>query len=171
MCDLCDDPEMTMDGYLDHLCERLTRERFVVQGVLGSRTSAEYSYTIGLTAQGLPELIVVGVRPPEAHRLLVSCGEYVLDESIVLPGEGLCSGRFTLEAVEVTRPTDHLVLAGVLYGEAVRALQLAWADERGRWPWDPRHRARQSGQPLLGERAPVFCDEHRPDRLDVPSHL
>lgn len=149
----------------------LTRERFVVRSVMGSRAVAESSYTVGLTAQGLPELIVVGVRPPEAHGLLVSWGEYVLDDSIVLPGERLCSGRFTLEAVEVTRPDGDLVLAGVLYGEAVRALQLAWADERRRWPWDPRHRARRAGQPLLGERAPFFCDEHRPDRLDVPPHL
>lgn len=171
MCDLCDDPDLTMEDDLDHVRERLTRERFLVQAVEGSRTEAEIAYTVGLTAHGLPELVVVGVRAEQAGRLLARWGDYLLDESLVLPGEALTSGPFTMEAVEVARPGDHLLLATVLYGDAVRALQLAWCDSAGRWPWQPGHRARRAGQPLLGERAPAYCEEHRPDRLDVPPHL
>lgn len=74
MCDLCDQPDLTMESYVDHLRDRLTRERFVVQSVLGSVTSAEFSYSVGLTAQGLPELVVVGVRPEEARQLLEEWG-------------------------------------------------------------------------------------------------
>lgn len=77
----------------------------------------------------------------------------------------------TKRAVEVVRPQDHLFMATRLYGEGVRGLQLAWADERGFWPWEPEHRGRKAGQPVLGEPAPFYCCEHRPDRLDVPAHL
>jgi len=171
MCDLCEHPEMTMDDTLDHVRERLTRERFVVQSVLGSATEAEFTYSIGLTGSGLPELIVMGVRPVQAGRLVRMWGDYLLDESLVLPGEALTCGPYVMEAVEVARPEDHLRLAVAVYGEQVRALQLAWCDSAGRWPWQSGHRARRAGQPLLGERAPAFCDEHRPDRLDVPPHL
>jgi len=170
MCDLCDDPSLTFDTYLDRVRARLARERFVVQSVTGSRTSAEFSYTVGLTAHGLPELIVVGLRHTQAAPLLQQWSDYLLDESLVLPGETLLAGPYAMEAVEVERPADHLDVAVALYGDAVRALQLAWADERGRWPWQRGHRARRAGQPLLGQRAPWFCDEHRPDRLDVPPH-
>lgn len=171
MCELCDRPDLTMDAFLDGLRERLTRGRFVVQGVTGSATQAELSYTVGLTACGLPELVVLGVRWQEAQRLLTSWGDYLLDGSVILPGETLTCGPWVMEAVEVARPEDHLGVAVAVYGHAVRGLQLAWCDSAGRWPWEPGHRARRAGQPLLGERAPVYCDEHRPDRLDVPPHL
>jgi hypothetical protein len=170
MCQLCDRPDLTMDAYLDAVRDRLTRDRFLVQAVSGSMTRAELSYTVGLTASGLPELVVLGVRAEEAQRLLTSWGEYVLDGSVVLPGEALTCGPWVMEAVAVARPTDHLRVAAALYGDAVRGLQLAWCDSAGRWPWQPGHRARRAGQPLLGERAPAYCDEHRPDRLDVPPH-
>jgi hypothetical protein len=171
MCDLCDDPGLTMDAYLERVRDRLAHERFVVQSVTGSRTSAELTYSVGLTAHGLPELVVVGVRRHDAAALVESWGDYLLDECLVLPGERLTSGPFVMEAVEVARPEDSLAVAVALFGPQVRALQLAWADDRGRWPWEPGHRARRAGQPLLGERAPWYCDEHRPDRLDVPPHL
>jgi hypothetical protein len=96
---------------------------------------------------------------------------YLLDDTLVLPGERMVCGPFVLEAIAVERPQEHLLLATNLYGDGIRALQLAWADDRGVWPWEPGHRARRAGQPLLGARAPQYCDEHRPDRLDVPPHL
>ena len=156
MCDLCDHPDLTVEEYLDHLRDRLTRERFVLQSVTGSRTSPELTYSVGLTAHGLPELIVVGVRPADAAPLVRLWGDYLLDESLVLPGEALTCGAWAMEAVEVVRPEEHLRVAAAVYGEAVRALQLAWCDSGGRWPWQAGHRARRAGQPLLGERAPVF---------------
>jgi hypothetical protein len=170
MCEMRDQPDLTMDGYVSRIRELLTRQRFVVQGVTGSTDQAEMSYSVGLTAHGLPELIVLGVRHAEAQRLLHVWGDYLLDQSLVVPGEHLTCGPFVMEAVEVERPQDHLLLAELLYGPAVRALQLAWADHRGRWPWAVGHRARRAGQPVLGQRAPGYCDGHRPDRLDVPPH-
>ena len=88
----------------------------------------------------------------------------------MLPGETMQSGPFVMEAVAVERPQDHLLLATAVYGDTVRALQLAWAGDRGRWPWEQGHGARRAGQPLLGLRALQYCEDHRPDRLDVPLH-
>lgn len=171
MCDLCDHPDLSFEGYAELVRDRLTRERFLIQVVADSTTEAELSYSVGLTAHGLPELVVVGLRRTDASQLIQVWGDYLLDESLVLPGETLESGPFVLEAVEVERPEDHLRVAVALYGDAVRGLQLAWADDRGRWPWQAGHRVRRAGQPLLGPRAPWYCEEHRTDRLDVPPHL
>lgn len=95
----------------------------------------------------------------------------MLDESVVLPGETLETGPFVSEAVEVQHPLEVLLVAVSLFGTTVRGLQLVWADDRGRWPWDPGHRARRSGQPVLGERAPSYCPDHDPRRLELPPHL
>jgi hypothetical protein len=81
------------------------------------------------------------------------------------------SGPWLLEAVAVDAPEQRLLVAHCLYRDRLRALQLVWADDAGRWPWDPGHRARRAGQPVLGPRAPCCCEEHAPDRIDVPPHL
>lgn len=171
MCDVCDNPDLTLDDVLTRVRETVARSRFTVVGVGGSRRSAEFSYTVGLTGHGLPELIVTAVRHEEATTLLGMWADYLLHTSAVLPGETLETGPWLLEAVEVERPEEHLLVATRLYGHCVRALQLVWADEAGRWPWDVGHRARRAGQPVLGSRAPWYCDKHSPDRLDVPPHL
>lgn len=171
MCMRCDQPDLTTEEYDDHIRALIAEHRFAIQAVGGSRCHAEFSYTVGLTAHGLPELVVTGVRVADASRLLRHWGDYLLDTSLVLPGETLESGPWVMEAVEVEQPQEHLFTAIRIFGEQVRGLQLAWADARGVWPWEPGHRARRAGQPLLGGRAPFFCDEHRPDRLDVPPAL
>lgn len=171
MCTMCDRPDLTRDDVFDSIRAVIARRRFGVVGVEGSTREAEFSYTVGLTEHGLPELVVTGLRPDRATGLLEVWADYLLAGSVVLPGESLRTGRWVLEAVQVDRPEQHLLIADEFYGEGVRGLQLVWADPSGRWPWEPRFRARSAGQPLLGARAPWFCPEHARDRLDVPPHL
>lgn len=168
MCLLCEDPDLTPEQLAEQVQALAARHRFVVQHVAGSRCRPELAYTAGLTAHGLAELVVVGVRQEPAAELLRHWGEYTLEESVVLAGETLQTGPWLTEAVEVDEAEEHLAVAVLAYGAVVRGLQLAWAEARGRWPWEPGHRARHAGQPLVGSRAPRYCGEHRPDRLDVP---
>lgn len=170
MCDRCDQTGLTPDDYLDHVREIVRDNRFAVQGVSGTGCQADMWYSVGLTAQGLPELVVTGFRAADGARLVQLWADYLLDCSAVLPGETLETGPYLLEAVAVEHPHEHLLIAHALYGDAVRGLQLVAADSHGRWPWDPGYRARQAQQLLLGGRAPGYCDEHRPDRLNVPPH-
>ena len=171
MCLFCDDPDLTADECLRRVRDLVSRDRFGIVSVAGSRCVAQVSYTVGLTEHGAPELLVTGLRVDDAERLLRLWGDYLLDESVILAGETMGCGPGVLEAVHVSRPQDTLLVAHQVYGDGVRALQLAWADPSGRWPWQPGHRARRAGQPLLGERAPHHCDEHDPNRVDVPPHL
>jgi hypothetical protein len=46
----------------------------------------------------------------------------------------------------------HLLTAVALHGPAVRGLQMVWADDRSRWPWERGFRGRRGGQPVLGPR-------------------
>jgi hypothetical protein len=59
-----------------------------------------------------------------------------------------------LEVVALPHPETHLFIATGLYcEEAVTALQLVWADEQRRWPWERGHGGGRGGQPVLGPRA------------------
>lgn len=169
MCDQCD--LSSPDDLYRRVQDAIDRRGFGIVSVGGSARSAEFSYTVGLSEQGLPELVVLAVRPADAVRLLDLWGDYLREKSVVLPGETLRTGPWLLEAVAVERPEEHLLVAHRFYGDRLRALQLVWADAGGRWPWDPGHQARRAGQPVLGARSPWYCEEHSPSRLDVPPHL
>ncbi|MDQ3421863.1 MAG: DUF4262 domain-containing protein [Actinomycetota bacterium] len=141
MCDLCNRPALTVEDHLEQVRTRLTRERFMVQSVAGSACRAEFSYSVGLTGHGLPELIVTGARRADAARLVDLWGAYMLDESLVLSGETLQSGPFVMEAVAVECPQDHLLLATAAYGDTVRAGPTGAAVLRGPPAGPPRRAA------------------------------
>lgn len=47
--------------YATHIRQLIAEHGWAVQGVLHTATEPPFSYTVGLTGAGLPELIVVGV--------------------------------------------------------------------------------------------------------------
>jgi hypothetical protein len=57
--------------------------------------------------------------------------------------------------VELTAARARLVTAIDIYGAGIRALQIAYADDRGHWPWE---KGRRGHQTLLGTRATVPTD-------------
>lgn len=162
MCRMCNDRSYSRDDWLSDLRAQIQRDGWAVQPVSGTGGRAAFAYTAGLTAQGLPELVVTGLRADLGGQLLDNVARYLVHTSTVLPGETMETGPFLLEFLRVDRPAEHLYGAVELFGPGVRAMQLAWVDDRGRWPWEPGHRAGRGGQPLLGRREPSWCDEHRP---------
>ncbi|MEQ0608926.1 DUF4262 domain-containing protein, partial [Mycobacterium tuberculosis] len=58
-----------------------------------------------------------------------------------------------VETVQVTHPDAHLYCAIAIFGDKVTALQLVWADRRGRWPWAADFDEGRGTQPVLGMRA------------------
>lgn len=171
MCRLCERPDLTVPDYLADLQDQIDLHRFTTVSVAGSRLVAEFSYTVGLTPHGVPELVVTGLRPADATRLLQVWGDYLLDGSLVLPGETLECGPWLLEAVSVEAPSELLGAVAAPYGGEFRGPQLVWACPAGRLPWDPGYRrVRPAGQPVLGARSPHYCSQHDRGRLDVPDH-
>jgi len=149
MCWLCDHPEATRDDYFDLLREKMRRHGWAVQYVEERRP---FAYTIGLHDCGLPELLVTGVSPQRAVRLLNAVARDAMRGRTLTPGE-----QFTLNAgprieiVEVDHPDAHLCWA-VAFGGPIRAVQLVWADGHGRWPWAPDFCDGRTRQPVLGYR-------------------
>lgn len=155
MCWQCDNPDKTTDDYLDVLREIIKDHRWAVQFV--ESDNRPFAYTVGLHEKGLPELVVTGMQAHAAAKLLNVIGAQMVDEGMALrPAERIdCGGRHLLEVVEVEHPDVHLKFALRFYGSNVRALQLVWADEAGRWPWDRGWGHGRRRQPVLGIRGPV----------------
>jgi len=154
VCWTCDHPGSTRADYLDHMAGIVEDCGWAVQFVERDRDHPPFAYTLGLTLRGLPELVITGLPAQHAAHVLNGEADRVIVDGVPQPGERLVlsDGR-AAEVVALPHPEAHLFAAVDLYGGALRALQLARADDRGRFPWEVGHRAGRGGQPVLGPRA------------------
>jgi hypothetical protein len=154
MCWQCDHPGATWGDYIEYVREILDEHCWIVQGVERDRHRPPYAYTVGLTGHDRPELVVTGMRYERAAAVLDGVAGHVLHAEPPAPGEVLqLAGGPTVEVVPVAAPSVHLLVAAACYGTEISALQLTYADDRGRWPWDRGFRGGRGGQPVLGARA------------------
>ena len=169
MCWQCDHPGSTRLDYLEHIRELIDCHGWAVQGVQRDRIHPPWAYTVGLTLNSRPELVVTGMPLARATELLDDVASHVLHADAPRPGEQIpLIGGPLIEIVEVAEPAAHLLTAVEFYGPGIRALQLVHADDRGHWPWEVGFRGVRGGQPVLGLRVPppasLICgtDKKRP---------
>ena len=153
MCWVCDHPESTKAARLAYVRELLAEHPWVVIGVDRDGYRPPYSYTVGLTELDRPELLITGLSKDRAANVLMAAAELVLDVGAPAAGTRIwLPAKRPGEIVEVAEPSVHLEVAADLFGERLGALQLVYADVRGRWPWDKKFRNGRAGQPVLGLR-------------------
>jgi hypothetical protein len=153
MCWQCDNPGATWPDYLAHLRGLLEQHCWVVQGVQRERRRPPYAYTVGLAGHDRPELVVTGLPYDRAAALLNGIAGQFLETGPPAPGDLVpLPGGQRAEIVRVAEPAVHLVVAAALGAPGFSALQLVYADDQGRWPWDQDFRGGRGGQPVLGGR-------------------
>jgi hypothetical protein len=153
MCWQCDNPNATTEDYLEVLRETIRDHGWAVQYVESEKRPL--AYTVGLHSRGLPELVTTGLPADVSCRVLNSIAHMVVDDGTVLaPAMHIdYQDRFLMEVVEVEHPDVHLKYAVRLCGREISALQLVWADEKGRLPWTAGWGHGRRRQPVLGRRA------------------
>lgn len=152
MCWQCDNPDKTLDDYLAMLRSTILVRGLAVQYVEDDRTP--YAYTIGRHLIGRPEFLVTGLPPKHAQWLLNTFAKRMLNGRPTAGAQHSLPARTRVELVDVAQPDAHMNMAIAIEGPDVRAMQLVWADDRGRWPWAPDFDGGDLFQPVLGRRAP-----------------
>lgn len=112
------------------------------------------TYTVGLTAQFLPELVVYGLDEPAAAALLNAVAAKMVEDGELNAGDRLVdvlTGGRGVAVIELD-PVDAADLAMVhsIYGTVLSARQVVWPDDNGRFPWqtgNSAHPQRLSGEP------------------------
>src|SRR3954452_1501776 len=131
----------------------IKKRGWAVRNVMPGPTEQEvrFSYTIGLTAFGHPEVIILGMPSQSAHEFLNLIGDEVRLGGRY--GHGTLTGEFTDEDSPIAfiraEDTERLTAVEQIYGR-VRALQMIWPDSTGRLPWQDGYRNPAGAQPLLG---------------------
>jgi hypothetical protein len=154
MCAYCDDPTLTYPEYLARMARTAHEYGWAVQGVEQERARPPWAYTVGLTPRDRPELLITGLPLRRCAQLLNGTAARLVRDGPPSAGERmrLVDGPL-VEFVPVENPDVHLLTALALYGPEVRGLQMVWADDRDRWPWERGFRGRRGGQPVLGTRS------------------
>lgn len=158
MCWKCDHPDATEQDYFNLIQGVIETHGWFIQGVERDRWRPGFAYTVGLTPMGLPECLVTGLRHRAAVDFLNRVAHRLVchDDPPLLAGDRPAWPGPLVEVVDVAEPTVHLVMAHGMYGPAIRAVQLVYADDRGRWPWAVGFRG---DQPVLGPRASLWTDQ------------
>jgi hypothetical protein len=153
MCWQCDNPDGTHEEYLEMLRATIEDHGWAVQYVESDRRP--FAYTVGLHDLDLPELLITGLKAEVSCRVLNSIAHMIVDDGTRLaPAVQIdYEDRFLIEVVQVEHPDVHLLRAVDLFGPNIEALQLVWADDRDRLPWEPGWGHGRRRQPVLGKRA------------------
>jgi hypothetical protein len=129
----------------------------MIQGVGGGDGSLPFAYTVGLTAVGHPELMLVGslgfkvaaaILNGLAARVLTGGARFTAGD---VPPEVLVGFDVMMAGpVPAARLPDYPpAIAKRLYGAArVTVLQVVYQDDGHRWPWDPAYNL-ATRQPLV----------------------
>lgn len=158
MCWTCDNPNATEAEYLELVREKIDSHGVFIQYVEKDRWRPPFAYTVGLREVGHPELLVTGLRAEWGTRFLDTVAHELVhhDGAAYVPGQrNTWPEGGAVEVVAVAEPTVHLLTAVATYGPDVRAVQLVYADDRGRWPWQVGFRGYQ---PVLGPRSHDTAD-------------
>lgn len=99
-----------------------------------------FAYTIGLFGMGHPELLVLGMRIDPTMELLGDLCEQIRDGEQLVPGMPVTARCHEVVPEEVPNPGEIVFHANDFYRRppqfSVPVLQLTYADDRGRFPWD-----------------------------------
>ena len=147
-----------IDDLLRRQDEIIDRVGWAVMHILPTEndpdTATPFAYTVGLTAHRHPELLIAGLPPEVARRLLNDLAGRLYDTAERFThGQRISDLIAGYDTVIVEGPvTDELLpgLAIARYGrEQVRLQQVVWPDPQGRFPWEAGYDLERHAQTLI----------------------
>lgn len=139
----------------------VSRHGWAVIGVFPAAgdSGVDFSYTVGLSGQGLPELVTYGLPARTAGAVLNRVARTMVDSRVISPGDWFdsegktarveCRAQDDLVVALEMRDTSDLDMVRAIYGEVKSAMQIVWPVRDGLMPWELGGRAVEQ-QPLRG---------------------
>jgi hypothetical protein len=130
------------EQYAAHIRKLIAEHGWAIQGVGDTATEPPFSYTVGMTEAGLPELVIVGLSHETGGVILNMLAKQSLAEELVVGRRyDLVNGDRVLTCLigQVSRANTrrYLLAAGYHYGwHRTKALQAFWPSEHGHFPTD-----------------------------------
>jgi hypothetical protein len=124
---------------LSEISNRIKADGFLI--ISTETDGTRMAYTVGLSASGLPEIVVFGLPPATAHGILNDAAELLKEDKLPLdaPISGLATNLpLVCKQVPAERGVGYINVAIARAGRPVNLIQLVWPDEKGRFPWQKK---------------------------------
>lgn len=140
-----------MAAYYQEQTKIILRDGWFIQGVFPTESEPGvcFSYTIGLTAAGLPELMIVGNIDFQIQRSLLNAAAAQHLENEINDGDEVCLADVNVPfRARLCGPDAPVQQARNRYGNKVRVIQLIWPDDKDNYPPDEGFERGEERQPL-----------------------
>lgn len=145
----------SLGDYLMQVQRIMERRGWAVQGVGSDGDFPQFSYTVGLSKVGHPEVIALGLPMEVMHNVLNNVGTAVVEKHQTfqpLPGYRYDNIVENYAVIFRACSNRQFNVARRFFGEDIGALQLLWPDAEGRYPTDANFREQlKPFQPLIEE--------------------
>lgn len=146
--------EAVMERFFDGVEESIAEESAGVLGVVdGKGGSPAFCYTVGATAFGLPELLLVGSADPDFAGLLQDCVEIQIRRGRAFEDQERIDigGAFPVLASQADSlmAEEYVRQASDFFHQTVEVVQILVPDTAGRYPGDPDVDPIYKIQPIL----------------------
>ena len=158
-----------MDNPDQHLLDTIENHGWAVIRISADADGPSFAYSIGLYQTfEHPEIIIVGLHPDTAHKLINDVGDAVRQGARVRAGETssafLADFACTFRRVPPHQYRAYLGRALWYYKDrAFPTLQFIYPDRDGRWPWE------EGVHPDFRRTQPVLADEPEPPWASRPA--
>lgn len=125
-----------------------------------------FSYTVGRSERGLPELLIVAALAPDTAKAILNHLDRLMPQPLPSGTEVSLGGTYPVRLMAATHPDtweEYCCLVDRLYGH-VPVQQVVMCDKQGRFPpdCDP-----QWHQPLLGQPPGTLIEEDPPAIIPI----
>lgn len=121
------------------LRDRISRKQWTVLQVLPDKTGPVFYYTVGLTARGLPELVLFGLDCATGKKALENIAGMLVNgvrpEDGILLHDVLQNVPVALRDIPSIKAQTHMRYASEFFPDGVRGMQVIWPDTAGVFPW------------------------------------
>ncbi|MGE4056802.1 MAG: DUF4262 domain-containing protein [Vicinamibacterales bacterium] len=138
------DVSVSMKQVVDDLARKMRKHGHAVVSVFADpdRFAPEFSYTVGLSKTGgLPELLIFGIDPRSAQRILNDLASHLKSGGRPKDGveiEKIANMPLMLKGISAEVAVDYARMVEVLLGAAaLDVMQVVWPDPKRRFPDDP----------------------------------
>jgi hypothetical protein len=175
--------QIGIDAHWEKTLQIIRCKGWAVQAVFGTGEQSPYAYSVGLSAKGLPEILVIGAPAILASNLINECAKAIIGGSLQVadrqPVTFLSKMPLALQLDDDVETMLAVMTAarrwGIETGHSVSAVQIMLPDPCGRFPWDhdckPKYRDIQSAAKLLEFESALDDDPYELPRRAQADHL
>lgn len=127
-------------GFLEKIEAKIAKHGWAAVSIFSEEETPPFSYSVGLSRLGLPEILVFGLPPDTAGSLINDVGRKMREEggavALDTPYEEVSNFAVVFRRMPQVSNAKYMRVTWASCGPGFDAVQMYWPDEAGVFPWE-----------------------------------